>query len=85
MKHLHVVILSIATTYYFAYGMACAQTNISGYRYPADNESSTASTDFPDYSQPTTRYVTSGTNLRNTRQFGLGEQMSRESLGFISR
>jgi len=37
---------------------------------------------FPDYDQPTTRYVTTGENLRRTRQFGLGNQMSRESLGF---
>ena len=40
---------------------------------------------FPDYSQPTTRYVTSGQSLRNTRKFGLEEQMNRESLGILSR
>lgn len=40
---------------------------------------------FPDYSQPTTRYVTSGQNLRNTRNFGLGDQMNRESLGILAR
>ena len=40
---------------------------------------------FPDYSQPTTRYVTSGHSLRNTRKFGLEEQMNRESLGILSR
>lgn len=40
---------------------------------------------FPDYSQPTTRYVTSGQSLRNTRKFGLEEQMNRESLGILAR
>jgi len=40
---------------------------------------------FPDYDQPTTRYVTTGENLRRTRQFSLGNQMSRESLGFSAR
>jgi hypothetical protein len=40
---------------------------------------------FPDYSQPTTRYVTSGQNLRSTRKFGLEEQMNRESLGILAR
>ena len=40
---------------------------------------------FPDYSQPTIRYVTSGHSLRNTRKFGLEEQMNRESLGILSR
>lgn len=40
---------------------------------------------FPDYSQPTTRYVTSGQSLRNTRKFGLEDQMNRESLGILAR
>ena len=42
-------------------------------------------TSFPDYSQPTTRYVTTGQSLRNTRKFGLGEQMYRESPGIFGR
>ena len=40
---------------------------------------------FPDYTQPTTRFVTSGDNLRRTRMFGLSEQMARESMGIQSR
>jgi hypothetical protein len=40
---------------------------------------------FPTYSQPTTRFVTTGNNLRRTRKFGLSQQMNRESLGFIAR
>lgn len=40
---------------------------------------------FPDYSQPTARYVTTGKSLRNTRKFGLEEQMNRESLGILAR
>lgn len=40
---------------------------------------------FPDYTQPTTRFVTSGDNLRRTRMFGLSEQMGRESMGVQSR
>jgi hypothetical protein len=40
---------------------------------------------FPDYDQPTTRYVTSGENLRRSRKFNLGEQMDRESMGFTGR
>ncbi len=40
---------------------------------------------FPDYTQPTTRYVTSGEALKRTTKFNLGEQMKRESLSVFSR
>ena len=48
---------------------------------PAGAATSNSDENFPDYTQPTTRFVTSGDNLRRTRMFGLSEQMSRESMG----
>lgn len=49
------------------------------------NMTSNSDGNFPDYTQPTTRFVTSGANLRRTRLFGLSEQMGRETMGIQSR
>jgi len=54
--------------------------------YPNQSSTRSRSTEnFPDYTQPTTRYVTSSEALKRTRKFNLGEQMKRESLGVFSR
>lgn len=70
---------------------ACLMSLASAQGVPNETHSSRnhASNDtdvgFPDYSQPTTRFVIRGEYLARTRQFGLGESMNRESLGFILR
>ena len=64
--------------------MALGQGSLETYlNQPATRSQSTEN--FPDYTQPTTRYVTSGEALKRTRKFNLGEQMKRESLGVFSR
>ena len=64
--------------------MALGQQSLEA--YPSQPSTRSGSTEnFPDYTQPTTRYVTSGEALKRTRKFNLGEQMERESLGVFSR
>ncbi len=64
--------------------MALGQQSLE--TYPSQPSTRSRSTEnFPDYTQPTTRYVTSGEALKRTRKFNLGEQMKRESLGVFSR
>lgn len=64
--------------------MALGQQSLE--TYPSQSLTRSRSNEnFPDYTQPTTRYVTSGEALKRTRKFNLGEQMKRESLGVFLR
>jgi hypothetical protein len=85
MRYDKVLLISLSVMPVFNSSLAWAQGSPleSKKEYGVVTESSNEN--FPDYSQPTTRYVTSGQNLRNTRKFGLEEQMNRETLGILSR
>lgn len=66
--------------------MVLGQQSLETYpSQPSTRSRSRSTENFPDYTQPTTRYVTSGEALKRTRKFNLGEQMKRESLGVFSR